>query len=65
MPAGIAAGKRLRIREKGIAGEGGAAGDQYAGLVIQLPPDLTEAEKQQLAAMDQGHGFNPRKDVGW
>ena len=64
VPPGIAGGKRLRIRDKGIATKDGR-GDQYCRLVILLPPELTDPEKEQLAAMDKAHGFNPRKDVSW
>jgi DnaJ-class molecular chaperone len=65
VPAGIAAGKRLRIREKGVVRRDGTRGDQYCRILIQLPTDLTDAEKGQLAAMEKAHDFNPRKEVGW
>ena len=70
VPAGISSGKRLRIRDKGIVsrgGEGGAAarGDQFCRILIQIPSDLTDAEKEQLSAMEKAHSFNPRKDTNW
>jgi len=65
IPAGIGSGKRLRIREKGVPQRDGSRGDQYCRLLIQIPPGLTDEEKQQLAAMEKQHQFNPRKDVGW
>jgi DnaJ-class molecular chaperone len=65
VPPGIGSGKRLRIREKGVPKRDGTRGDQYCRVLIQLPTDLTEAEKAQLAAIDQARGFNPRKDLGW
>ena len=58
-------GSSCGFAKKGSPARRSAGGDQYCRIVIQLPPGLTEAEKQQLAVMDQGHGFNPRKDVGW
>jgi DnaJ-class molecular chaperone len=67
VPPGIASGKRLRIREKGVPAPAsqsdGKRGDQYCRILIQLPTDLTDAEKQQLVAMEQSHSFNPRKDL--
>jgi DnaJ-class molecular chaperone len=68
VPPGIAAGKRLRIRERGVPpapGKNGTRGDQYCRILIQIPPELTDAEKQQPAALDKAHNFNPRKDAGW
>jgi DnaJ-class molecular chaperone len=46
-------------------GKNGTRGDQYCRILIQIPPELTDAEKQQLAALDKAHNFNPRKDAGW
>jgi DnaJ-class molecular chaperone len=65
VPAGIGSGKRLRIKERGIPQRDGTRGDQFVRVLVQLPTGLTEEEKKQLAAMDQAHGFEPRKGVGW
>ncbi len=65
IPAGIASGKRLRIKERGVVQKGGTRGDQYCRILVQLPPGLTEEEKKQIATMESAHAFNPRKDVGW
>jgi DnaJ-class molecular chaperone len=65
VPPGIASGKRLRIKERGVAQKGGERGHQYCRILIQLPPDLSSEEKEQLAAMDKAHTFNARKDAGW
>jgi len=65
IPAGIGSGKRLRIRDRGVKRKDGVRGNQYCRLLIQLPPDLTEDDKQKLAAIEQAHAFNPRKEVGW
>jgi curved DNA-binding protein len=46
VPPGSHAGVRLRLREKGLPGNGGQRGDEYARLVIDLPPALSEEEKQ-------------------
>jgi DnaJ-class molecular chaperone len=65
IPPGIGSGKRLRIREKGVPVKSGTRGDQFCRILVQVPPDLTPAEKEQLAAMEKAHGFSARKDVRW
>jgi curved DNA-binding protein len=64
-PPGISSGKRLRIRGRGVQHKDGTAGDQYCRILIQLPPDLTENERQQVATVEKAHPFSPRKDVKW
>jgi DnaJ-class molecular chaperone len=65
IPAGIGSGKRLRIRERGVPQRDGRRGDQYCRILVQLPPDLSAAEKEQLTAIDKAHSFDPRKDLAW
>ena len=65
VPAGIGSGKRLRIRGRGVKHKDDTRGDQYCRILIQLPPDLTDDDKQKLAAIEQSHPFNARKDVRW
>jgi len=65
IPAGIGSGKRLRIRERGVPQRDGSKGDQYCRILVQLPGELSAAEKEQLSAMDRAHGFDARKDVSW
>jgi len=65
IPPGISSGKRLRIREKGVPVKGGPRGDQFCRILVQIPADLTPAEKEQLTAIEKAHAFNPRKDVRW
>ncbi len=65
IPAGISSGKRLRIKERGVSVKGAPRGDQYCRILIQLPGQLSDEEKNQLAAMEKAHQFDPRKDIGW
>jgi DnaJ-class molecular chaperone len=65
VPPSIGSGKRLRIRGRGVKHKDGSAGDQYCRILIQVPPDLTEEERRQIAALEKSHPFNPRKDVRW
>jgi DnaJ-class molecular chaperone len=65
IPPGISSGKRLRIRERGAPMASGGRGDQYCRILIQIPADLTDAEKQQIAQIEKAHNFNPRNGVKW
>jgi DnaJ-class molecular chaperone len=65
IPPGIGSGKRLRVRERGVKLKDGSRGDQFCRILVQVPGDLTDAEKQQLAEIEKAHQFNPRKDAKW
>ncbi|NNM88719.1 MAG: DnaJ domain-containing protein [Phycisphaerae bacterium] len=65
VPAGIVGGMKLRLKGRGVPTRNGPAGDQLCRIVIQLPEELTEAEKQYLQQMDQAHHFNPRAKTAW
>lgn len=57
VPAGIRAGRRLRLRGKGMPQKGGTRGDQYVRVVIDIPDTLTPEEEnlyRQLAALRKG-----------
>ncbi len=62
VPPGVRSGQRLRLRGKGLRDPRGkgARGHQYVDVQIVLPPDLTDEEKQALAAIDERTGFDPR-----
>ncbi len=65
VPPGINSGKKLRIKERGIAGREGTRGDQLCRVLVVLPDSLTESEKAALADMDQAHHFDARHTVIW
>lgn len=46
VPAGSRSGSRLRLKGKGFPGKNKVRGDQYVRLVIDIPPDLNEQEKE-------------------
>ena len=57
IPAGTGTGKRLRLRGKGLPGRGGARGDQYVRIKIDIPTHLTSEEEQlyrRLAELRKG-----------
>ncbi|MBI3524339.1 MAG: DnaJ domain-containing protein [Betaproteobacteria bacterium] len=58
IPPGSAAGRRLRLKGKGIPGK--PPGDLYAVLAIALPPADTEAAREAYLVMQRDFNFNPR-----
>jgi molecular chaperone DnaJ len=65
IPPGVRSGQRLRLRGKGLRDPRGkgSRGHQYVELQIVLPPDLTDDEKQALAAIDERTQFDPREGL--
>ena len=60
LPAGIKNGKKIRIRGKGLNGDGNTKGDFYAVIKIAVPEQLSSRERelyQELAKVSQ---FKPR-----
>jgi len=67
IPAGSAAGARLRLKGRGIpaANATGTAGDFYVVLQIALPPAADDAAKAFYSDMARQFGsFNPRAKLG-
>jgi curved DNA-binding protein len=63
VPRGSQAGRRLRLRGKGLPGD--PPGDFYAVLGIVLPaPDTPAAESAYQALAAGAAGFNPRANLG-
>jgi curved DNA-binding protein len=58
VPPGSAAGRRLRLRGRGIPGN--PPGDFYVVLSIVLPPADTDAKKAAYIAMRETFRFDPR-----
>lgn len=60
IPAGSAAGRKLRLKGRGIPGD--PAGDLYAVVAIVLPAADTDAARRAYEALKQAAGaaFNPR-----
>ncbi len=65
VPPGVTSGKKLRIKGRGAPARDGSRGDQLCRILVQLPPNLTDPEKETLRAMDTAHHFNPRSTVNW
>jgi len=62
IPKGSNSGTRLRLKGRGIAPEGGPAGDQYVTLELRLPEGQDEALRDFAAGWARGLGHDPRRD---
>lgn len=63
VPAGSGAGRKLRLKGKGIPGK--MPGDLYVVLQVVLPAAATEAQRQAWDELARLHAsFNPRADMG-
>ena len=66
LPPGSKAGRKLRLKGRGIPGSSAnvAAGDFYAVLEIALPAADTDAKRDLYQRMAQELAFNPRQHLG-
>jgi len=65
IPAGTAAGKIFRLREKGLPSvQGYGKGDQLINVNIWTPKTLTKDEKEMLEKMRELENFQPQKGKG-
>ncbi len=61
LPAGAANGQHLRVRGRGLPkGKTGERGDFYVVLAVQIPTQLSEAERAAWQNLKSISGFNPR-----
>lgn len=61
LPAGIASGKKLRLKGKGLLAEPGKPGDLYAIIRIEVPKALTARERQLFEELARTSSFKPRR----
>jgi DnaJ-class molecular chaperone len=64
VPPGSSSGAKLRVKGHGVRGPG-EPGDLFAELEVMLPPDLTEADRRDLAAIACRYHDNPRGGLAW
>lgn len=62
IPAGSSAGRKLRLKGRGIPGRPG--GDLFVVLQIALPPAHTDHAKEIYRKMERELAFNPRASLG-
>jgi len=65
VPPGTSAGRRLRVKGRGVAPAKGPAGDLYAELRIVLPKELDAETSAQIRAFDVRYPLQPRADLQW
>jgi curved DNA-binding protein len=63
VPAGTAAGSRLRLRGLGLPKEGGVRGDLYATVRIATPTSVSPAEQALWEQLGRISSFKPRKQA--
>ena len=61
IPAGTVAGRKMRLGKRGLPGSGGAQGDQYAIIRIEVPKMTSEREKTLYGELAEASDFDPRK----
>lgn len=65
VPPNTSSGKRLRIKGHGVRPATGTPGDLFAEIQIELPPKLTDEERQQLAEISIRYPQKPRAELRW
>ena len=70
IPAGVASGRRLRLKGKGVAprGDQDSCGDQYVILKIVPPETLSDQARtcvEELAKQLEADGLSPRAQAPW
>jgi curved DNA-binding protein len=60
IPAGTAAGRKLRLGKKGLPKPGGGEGDLYAIVQVVNPTVLSERERELFGQLAEHSRFNPR-----
>ncbi|ELR99066.1 DnaJ C-terminal domain-containing protein [Gloeocapsa sp. PCC 73106] len=63
IPAGIRSGQSLRLRGKGWPSGGQSRGDQLVKIVIVVPEQLSEAEKEYYQKIKEIRTSNPRRNL--
>jgi len=64
VPAGSQSGKLLRVRGHGVpALKGGARGDLYLCLMVQVPVDGSDKVREAVRTVDEAYGKDPRSGL--
>ena len=64
VPAGTRAGRKLRLRGRGLANGRGGRGDLYAVVHIDVPGALTDRERELFKELATASRFDPRAVAG-
>ena len=60
VPAGSSSGRRLRLRGQGMPNQNGSPGDLYATVMIHVPRQLSDSERELFEKLAMVSDFNPR-----
>ena len=63
LPAGVPSGKRLRLGGKGYPTGNGDRGDQLVEIVVVIPKEISEEERELYEKLRQVETFKPRQDL--
>lgn len=63
LPPGVGPGKRLRLANKGYPTGDGNRGDQLVEIVIAVPKQVTDQERELYEKLRQIETFKPRQDL--
>ncbi|UFM66252.1 DnaJ domain-containing protein [Paracoccus sp. MA] len=61
IPRGASSGQKLRLKGRGIKGEGGRRGDQHVVLKIVMPPKVDDELARFMEQWRQTHAYDPRR----
>mgnify|MGYP003606232418 CR=1 FL=1 len=61
IPRGASSGRKLRLKGRGIKGEGGKRGDHYVVLSIVLPPHIDDGLARFMEEWRKDHAYDPRR----
>lgn len=61
IPPGTLTGKKFRLRHQGLLKEGGARGDMYVVVQIQVPSEVSLEEKDLWEKLARTSSFEPRR----
>lgn len=61
VPRGASSGQKLRLKGRGLKGEGGRRGDQHVVLKIVMPPKVDDELAAFMETWREAHGYDARR----
>lgn len=61
VPRGASSGQKLRLKGRGLRGDGGQRGDQHVVLKIVMPPRIDDALAEFMQEWRQGNAYDARR----
>ncbi len=65
VPPGSSSGAKLRVKGHGVRGGSGPPGDLFAELQVELPADLSDADREAMAAVAEKYNDDPLTELRW